>query len=127
MAPAAHDIAHALPYSYNVMASRDAHQQSGGPGKMYRPRAAPFNVRTLPDGSTLGISGSGDHTFFAPGEEERLRSQPSSLSLMRQADLKSLFFLANESGAIGTSRLLASRRAARRETIEGGTALHIIV
>jgi len=89
--------------------------------------ALPFKTRRLPDESLIAISESGDYVFLKDGELERLQTRPETLSLNRQADLLSRFFLRSNSPIPGSRRLLKSRRAARRETISGGPSLHIIV
>lgn len=89
--------------------------------------ALPFGVRSLPCGSILGISRSGDFAFFSEAELHSLRNAPTSLPLERQAQLLSLFFLGRTSRRVGLSRLMFSRRAAKRETILDGPSLHAIV
>ena len=93
----------------------------------YEPVVIPFETRRLPDNSVLAISSSGDHTFFTEAELSLLGQQPSSLPLERQAELRSLFFLSSRGDNSGSRRLLKSRRAARRETVQDGPSLHIIV
>lgn len=87
----------------------------------------PFNVRTLPDGSLVGISASGDHAFFTLNELNTIVTVPDALPLHRQAELRSRFFLESSGKNPGTRRLLQARRAARRETISNGPSLHILV
>lgn len=93
----------------------------------YKPVALPFRTRTLPGGVLVAVSESGDHAFLSADELERLREQPSSLDLIRQAHLRSRFLLGSDKTSPGMTRLLASRRAAKRETTSNGPALHIIV
>jgi His-Xaa-Ser system radical SAM maturase HxsB len=85
------------------------------------------NVRRLPDQSLLAVSASGDHLYLTDQELFQLRTDLNSLPLDRQAELQARFFIARDGERLGTIRLLESRRAARRETIESGPALHIIV
>src|SRR5258708_32150403 len=93
----------------------------------YVPVALPFNVRELPDHSLLAVSSSGDHAFLTDAELKALHASPASLPLDRQAELRSLFLLGAPGTNPGTLRLLNSRRAAKRETVQCGPALHIIV
>jgi His-Xaa-Ser system radical SAM maturase HxsB len=87
----------------------------------------PFNVRPLFDGTLVGISESGDHAFFTQAELNILVADPSSVALPRRADLAARFFIANHGRNVGKERLLAARRAARRETVTAGPSLHILV
>jgi His-Xaa-Ser system radical SAM maturase HxsB len=75
----------------------------------------------------VAISQSGDYMFLSPSEIALLRDCPEGLSLEQQTDLKSRFFLRSEIGSTGSDRLLASRRAAKRETTTAGPSLFIIV
>lgn len=93
----------------------------------YAPVPLPFEVRRLPDGSLLAVAESGDHAFLTDDELSLLRHEPASLPLERQAELRALFLLGSAQGNIGTRQLLTSRQAAKRETVQGGPALHIIV
>jgi His-Xaa-Ser system radical SAM maturase HxsB len=92
----------------------------------YKPVVLPFRTRQLSGETTLAISDSGDHAFLSAEELQVLGSAPSALPLKRQADLKSRFFLASGDHP-GTDRLLLSRRAAKRETVDSGPTLHILV
>jgi His-Xaa-Ser system radical SAM maturase HxsB len=92
----------------------------------YSPVPLPYRCRDLGSGWTLAISDSGDHTFLSSQEAALLSSRPGDLPLPRQAELKSRFFLASGQNP-GMGRLLRSRRAAKRETVDSGAALHIIV
>lgn len=92
----------------------------------YTPTVRPFKLRVLRSGVVLAVSQSGDHLFLSDAEVASLRSDPTVLSLERQAALRARYFLASAS-AQGSDRLLVSRRAARRETISNGPSLHIIV
>ena len=93
----------------------------------YKPQVLPFRYRTLPDETMLAVADSGDHAFFAHDEFERFRSAPESLSLTRQADLQARFLLGDGVDSPGKRRLLASRIAAKRETVTSPPSLHIIV
>lgn len=87
----------------------------------------PFRTRTLPSGHTVAVSASGDHAFLTPPELELLcQGSVDGLPLDRLAALQSRFLVGSSYGA-GSHRLLASRIAAKRETIEAGPSLHIIV
>ena len=92
----------------------------------YRVVAYPHRRRQLPSGTYVAVSGSGDCAFLEPEELAQFENAPGSLPLVRLAELKAKFF-AGDPSSRGTARLLASRIAARRETILGGPALHIIV
>jgi His-Xaa-Ser system radical SAM maturase HxsB len=93
----------------------------------YSAVARPFKIRTLPNSALLAISESGDHTILTGEELDKLNSNPELLPLDRQADLLSRFFLRSGTDAPGSRRLLSSRRNAKRETVQGGPSLHIIV
>ena len=56
-----------------------------------------------------------------------LYEDPDRLSLKRKAELAARFFLPNHGRNNGKERLLAARRAAKRETVTAGPSLHIIV
>ncbi|KIF83054.1 His-Xaa-Ser system radical SAM maturase HxsB [Noviherbaspirillum autotrophicum] len=94
---------------------------------MYEPAALPYSLRKLPDGQILGISESGDHAFLTSDEVVHLENAPAKLPIERQAELKARFFLTSSGKSIGTRRLLVSRKAAKRETVQVGPALHAIV
>ena len=82
----------------------------------------------MPSGPDLvAVSDSGDHAFVTEAEVEALRCNPGSLAIERQAALKARFFLGGASTNLGSARLVKSRRAAKRETVRNGPALHIIV
>lgn len=86
----------------------------------------PFRFRRLPDNSVVAVSESGDHIFLDDSELRQLAADPHRISLQRRAELQSKFFLGNKH-AIGSLRLLASRIAAKHETVLAGPSLHIIV
>lgn len=86
-----------------------------------------FDVRTLPDGTLVGISASGDHTFFQQSELDVLINDPGRLPIERKAELAARFFLPNHGRNAGKDRLLSARRTAKRETVNAGPSLHIIV
>jgi uncharacterized radical SAM superfamily Fe-S cluster-containing enzyme len=90
-------------------------------------RALPFDVRALADGTLVGISKSGDHVFLQDDELEILLGSPDELPPKRKAELAARFFLPNHGRNRGKERLLAARRAAKRETVDAGPSLHIIV
>lgn len=87
----------------------------------------PFDVRCLPDGTLVGVSESGDHTFFSQTELDTLLADPANIALQRRAELAARFFIPNHGRNVGKERLLHARRAARRETVTSGPSLHIIV
>lgn len=87
----------------------------------------PYKSRVLADGFVLATAVSGDHTFFSPAELKQFRLAPDTLPLHRQAELMARFFLGRSKLSTGVRRLIASRVAAKRETLSTGPALHIIV
>lgn len=93
----------------------------------YAPQVQPFRSRVLADGFVLATSRSGDHAFFAPDEFDQFRQSPQLLSLRRQAELRARFLLGDSHPSIGVRRLIASRIAAKRETVSSGPSLHILV
>lgn len=86
----------------------------------------PFQFRRLPDGSVVGGSVSGDHAFLNDADLNQLNADPNGLNFGRRAELQSKFFIGTK-GANGSLRLLASRIAAKQETVLTGPSLHIIV
>jgi His-Xaa-Ser system radical SAM maturase HxsB len=92
-----------------------------------QPDLLPFDVRRLPDGTLVGISGSGDHTFFSQSELDVLQASHASIAPHRRAELAARFFIPNHGRNVGKDRLLRARQAARRETVTAGPSLHIIV
>lgn len=93
----------------------------------YTPHLMPLKHRALPRGSVVATAATGDFAIFSPEEFALLTTAPARLPLQRQADLRSRFILGAEAPSWGMRRLLASRVAARHETVTGGPALHIIV
>lgn len=85
-----------------------------------------FRIRRLPDTSILAVSESGDHAFLNEDELGKIFTAPQSIELDRLAELQSKFFVGNP-GYKGSLRLLASRIAAKRETLLCGPSLHAIV
>ncbi len=81
----------------------------------------------MPDGSVLAVSSTGDHAFLSTSELTALQHEPTTLPLNRQTELRSRFFIGAESENGGTRRLIKSRVAAKRETVNNGPSLHIIV
>lgn len=86
----------------------------------------PLRVRRLNGSSVVAVSQSGDHTFLDEDEVRELVRRPDALPRHRLAELKSKFFL-TDPDAVGMRRLLASRIAAKQETILAGPSLHILV
>lgn len=86
----------------------------------------PFRFRRLPDDTVIAVSESGDHSFLAQEELDALVHAPHTLSASKRADLQSKFFI-GRSGALGSLRLLASKLAAKQETVFNGPSLHIFV
>ena len=93
----------------------------------YAPQVMPHQSRLLPDGHVLVTSCTGDHAFFDPVEFEQFQHRPGSFGTSRQADLRARFLLGDVEPSRGIRRLMTSRIAAKRETVDAGPALHIIV
>ncbi|MDQ2139985.1 His-Xaa-Ser system radical SAM maturase HxsB [Alcaligenaceae bacterium B3P038] len=93
----------------------------------YRQTVLPYKVRALADGTRLGISSSGDFAFLSPEDLSFLDGVGATPSLERLAELQSRFFVSSSAPSSGTRRLLRSRKAAKREAVQKGPALHIIV
>lgn len=93
----------------------------------YTPHLMPLKHRALPGGAVVATAVTGDFAIFSPAEFALLTTAPAQLPLHRQADLRSRFILGAETPSRGIRRLIASRVAARHETLAGGPALHIIV
>ncbi len=92
----------------------------------YNPVLYPFRFHRLGPDEVVAVSESGDYAFLDQEQLETLVRAPDKLPLMRLAELKSKFFL-GEKDARGTLQLLASRVAAKRQTVLGGPSLHILV
>lgn len=93
----------------------------------YSTVALPFLTRVLPDHEVVAVSATGDFDFLTPDELNRLGTSPVQLPLERLAQLRAKFIVGTEGPRSGTRRLVASRIAAKRETVAVGPALHIIV
>jgi len=89
--------------------------------------ALPFDVRKLECDAFVGISASGDHLFLTQIEIDALITKPDKIPARRRAEMTARYFLPNHGRNVGKERLLESRRAAKRETVSTGPALHIIV
>jgi hypothetical protein len=86
-----------------------------------------YVFRRLPDKSYVAVSGAGDHAFLTDEELQLLATAPHLLPLVKQAELQSRFILPLKNDGSGMQRLLNSRRKSKRETVEMGVSLHIIV
>lgn len=93
----------------------------------YTSHVLPFRRRKLSDGFVVATSDSGDHAFFSASEFIQYEQAPETLPLSRQAELRARFLLGEKELSAGARRLLASRIAAKRETVSEGPALHILV
>jgi His-Xaa-Ser system radical SAM maturase HxsB len=93
----------------------------------YQPEVLPFRSRRLDSDYHVAVSESGDFAFLTNDEVDALTANPARLPLKRQAELQSRFFLGTSFVSSGSARLLASRRAAKRETVDAGPSLHILV
>ncbi|WP_241072906.1 His-Xaa-Ser system radical SAM maturase HxsB [Achromobacter insuavis] len=92
----------------------------------YAVEIMPFQIRAL-ENDWLAVSSAGDHMFLSKEHALSLmQGHISELPLLLQAELKASHLTANLKRN-GSRRLLASRRAARRETVTGDPSLHIIV
>lgn len=92
----------------------------------YNPVLLPFRFHRLSQNEVVAVSESGDHAFLSQDELETLVHSPDNIPFDRLADLKSKFFV-GEKRSPGVARLLASRIAAKKETILCGPSLHIFV
>lgn len=86
----------------------------------------PFRVRRLNSANLLAVSDAGDYVFLRQEELNQLFERPETLPREKLAELKSKFFL-GDPYAVGTRRLLASRVAARQETVSCGPSLYLLV
>lgn len=88
-----------------------------------------MRFQLLPSGRAAVFSPCGDFVFVSASELEVLRAEPSQLTELAPARLAELYAKHLITGADqpGMAELLRSRRAARRETIEAGVSLHILV
>lgn len=86
----------------------------------------PFGFHRLSEDCVVAVSAAGDHVFLSQLELLNLIDNPEKIPLARKAELQSKFFLAGNNPT-GTSQLLISRVAAKKETILGGVSLHILV
>jgi His-Xaa-Ser system radical SAM maturase HxsB len=93
----------------------------------YQSIALPHASRALGDGRTVVVAKTGDHAVLTAEEFRCLGTDPGTLSIERQAALRSLHLLASSGPRDGGRRLEKSRIAARRETVLTGPSLHIIV
>lgn len=87
----------------------------------------PFDVRRIANGKRVAISLSGDYLFLTDDEVAALYDDPNRLPLKRKAEMAARFFLPGHGRNKGKERLLAARRATKRETVTTGPSLHIIV
>lgn len=86
----------------------------------------PFRFHRLTSDDVVAVSASGDHHFLSTSDVHALIHDRSRLKIETLLELKAKFFLGDPT-AKGTVRLLASRLAARQETVLSGPSLHIIV
>lgn len=92
----------------------------------YQAVVLPYQARRIND-EWLVVSPTGDHLFLNDEQAGQLADGSiKTFSLELQARLKSRFFVLGQD-AHGSRRLLASRLAARNETVNAGPSLHIIV
>ncbi|NYT24429.1 His-Xaa-Ser system radical SAM maturase HxsB [Alcaligenaceae bacterium] len=101
-------------------------RSGGGRVDRYAVQLLPHQTRRIGE-KWLAVSSSGDHVFLDDNQLQALSGgHIQDLSLDMQARLKSRFFIGSH-GQAGSRRLLASRKAARHETVQTGPGLHIIV
>lgn len=93
----------------------------------YRSMELPFRERQLSPNEYVVISDSGDHVFLSSAEVETLRKNPEQLPIELRMTLRARYFLRSPLEQGGLTRLLASRRMARRATVVDGVSLHAIV
>lgn len=88
-----------------------------------------MRVQHLPSGRAAVFSPSGDFAFVTASELEVLQAGLTRLTELAPVRLADLYAKHLITGADqrGMAVLLRSRRAARRETIEAGVSLHILV
>jgi His-Xaa-Ser system radical SAM maturase HxsB len=86
----------------------------------------PFRFHRLDTSKVLAVSVSGDYLALEQTELEAIIAAPQTLPIARLAELKSKFFIGNSTPS-GSLRLLASRLAAKKETVLSGPSLHVIV
>ncbi len=85
-----------------------------------------YRTRRLADSSLVAVSETGDLCYLADAELDLLRTDPQVLSIDRQSELLSKFFL-RRTQSPGMALLYRSRVAERHRTIRGCPRLHIIV
>jgi His-Xaa-Ser system radical SAM maturase HxsB len=93
----------------------------------YHTVALPYCARSLGDGRSVVVARTGDYAVLSEEELQHLGTDPGSLPIARQADLRSRHLLASVGPRPGGRRLELSRISARRETVLSGPSLHIIV
>lgn len=86
----------------------------------------PFGIHRLDADTVVAVSMAGDHVFLSQHELLTLVKTPEKLTLVKRASLQSKYFLMN-APALGSTELLRSRIAARKETVLAGHSLHILV
>ena len=86
----------------------------------------PFGFHRLDSNSVVAVSSVGDYIYLTQSELINLVDSPEELSIEKKSELQSKFFLSSHN-PIGTSQLMRSRIASKKETITGGQSLHIIV
>lgn len=86
----------------------------------------PFGFHRLDATSVVAVSSVGDYSYLTQSELIALIDTPESLPTSKRAELQSKFFLASNN-PIGTSQIIRSRIASKKETILGGVSLHILV
>ncbi|MBK1714919.1 His-Xaa-Ser system radical SAM maturase HxsB [Rubrivivax gelatinosus] len=93
----------------------------------YASEFSPVAVRQLGAARFLAVSRTGDHHLLSGAELQAVERDPASLPLPLQATLKSRFLLLAKAPSPGLQRLARSLLAAKRETVQAGPSLHILV
>lgn len=86
----------------------------------------PFGFHRLDEKMVVAVSVVGDHIYLTQQELMTLLDKPQSLSISLKSELQSKFFLVGNNH-LGTSKLIKSRIALKKETVLNGVSLHIIV
>lgn len=95
-----------------------------GTAVTFQNAAAKF--RMLSADSYVAISPSGDHLFLSAAEAAQLHANAPA-DEAKLAHRQALFFTASPHIGRGSRRLLKSRQAAKRATVDSGASLHILV
>lgn len=106
------------------ISSGTAFSADNGLAHSFQHAAAKF--RMLSADSYVAISPSGDHLFLSAADAAQFHTNEPADEVVR-AHRQSLFFSESPHIGRGTRRLLKSRQAAKRATVDAGASLHILV